>query len=72
MSWAPSRKWWVATVVALGTLGTAFAEAGDWSSTLTITAIGIAVGRFSAWMLPNGDDEAPSREELKAKAKGWH
>jgi hypothetical protein len=57
-TWRPSRKWWAATGVAAGTLGTAWATAGHWSSTLTIMAIGLAVAQFTHWMLPNqtGDE----------------
>lgn len=53
---APSRKWWAATVVGAGTVGTAWAEAGEWSQTLTIAAIGFAVQRAVAWLVPNGDE----------------
>lgn len=55
-SWWPSRKWWAATVVGAGTVGTAWAEAGHWSASLTVTAIGLAVQRFTAWALPNKAD----------------
>jgi hypothetical protein len=51
----PSRKWFAATIVALGTVGTAWAEAGEWSSTLTILAIGVVVGRATAWLVPNNE-----------------
>lgn len=49
----PTRKWWAATVVAVGALGTAFAEAGEWSSTLSVMAIGLVVQRSTAWLVPN-------------------
>lgn len=52
----PSRKWWAATVVAFGTLGTAWAESGDWNQTLTVAAIGLAVQRATAYLVPNKED----------------
>jgi hypothetical protein len=51
--WAPTRKWWTATIIALGTVGTAWAEAGDWNQTLTVAAIGILVQRATAYIVPN-------------------
>lgn len=57
-SWWPSRKWWAATALAAGTVATAWATAGHWTGTLTITAIGFAVQRFTAWMLPNAKADA--------------
>lgn len=52
----PSRKWLVATVVAVGTVATAWAEAGDWNQTLTVAAIGLAVQRATAYLVPNGEE----------------
>lgn len=63
MTWVPSRKWFAATVVALGALATAWAQAGEWSSTLTVMAIGIVVQAATSYLLPNAD--APSRDDLK-------
>lgn len=54
---APSKKWWAARVVALGTLATAFFEAGSqWSSTLSILATGIVVAGATAYLVPNGEE----------------
>jgi hypothetical protein len=56
-SWgAPSRKWWTATVVGLGTVGTAWAEADHWSKALTVTAVGLGVQRATAWLVPNANE----------------
>jgi hypothetical protein len=52
---APTRKWWAATVTGGGTVAVAWAEAGDWTSTLTVTAVGFAVQRAVAWLVSNGD-----------------
>jgi hypothetical protein len=54
----PSRKWFVATVIAAGTVATAWAEAGDWNQTLTVAAIGLVVQRATAWAVPNESEEA--------------
>lgn len=51
--WAPTWKWWSATVVGAGGIATAAAQAGHWSQTLTVTAIGLAVQRLVAWITPN-------------------
>lgn len=53
----PSRKWWAATVIGAGTVGTAWVEAGDWSSVLSVAAVGFAVQRAVAWLVPNGGEE---------------
>jgi hypothetical protein len=54
---APSRKWIAATIVAAGALGTAFAQAGEWSSTLTVMAIGLVVERATAYLVSNKEDD---------------
>jgi hypothetical protein len=55
-TWLPSRKWWAATVTGAGTIGVAAAEAGHWSSVLTVSAIGFAVQRIVAYLIPNKED----------------
>jgi hypothetical protein len=53
----PSKKWVAARCVAVGTLATAFFEAGgQWSSTLSILATGIVVAGATAYLLPNGGE----------------
>jgi hypothetical protein len=52
----PTRKWAVATVIGAGALATAWAEAGEWSSTLTVTAVGFVVQRLVAWLVPNNKE----------------
>jgi hypothetical protein len=54
---APTRKWMAATVIALGTIGTAWAQAGDWNQTLTVAAIGLVVQRATAYLIPNSTEE---------------
>jgi hypothetical protein len=54
---AASRKWWAATVIGAGTIGTDWAVTGHWSQTLTIAAIGLVVQRATAYILPNASDQ---------------
>jgi hypothetical protein len=49
----PSRKWFAATVIGLGTIGVDWATAGHWTQTLSIAAIGFGVQRCVAYFLPN-------------------
>jgi hypothetical protein len=54
--WVPTRKWIAATVTGAGTIGVSWAEAGHWSSVLTVSAIGFAVQRIVAYLIPNKED----------------
>lgn len=54
---APTRKWWAATVIAAGTIGTDWAVTGHWSQTLTIAAVGLVVQRATAYLVPNAPDQ---------------
>lgn len=51
--WLPTPKWVVALTVGLGGLATAAVEAGEWSDTLTVMAITLAVERITAYVAPN-------------------
>lgn len=62
-NWLPTRKWWAATITGLGTIGVAWVQASGWTSTLTVTAIGFAVQRGLAWVLPNGDSDASAKQK---------
>ena len=57
LSALPTRKWWAATVVAAGTVGTDWALAGHWSRTLSVAAVGLVVQRAVAYLIPNKEDE---------------
>lgn len=72
-SWgaAPSRKWVASLVVALGALATAWAQAGEWSSALTVMAIGVGVQAATAYLLPNAPDERSSWGGERGEAVPW-
>ena len=50
---APSRKWLAARVTAVGAMLVGWAEAGEWSTTLTIMAIGIVTEGIVSYLVPN-------------------
>jgi hypothetical protein len=70
-SWAPSRKWVASVVVAVGALATAWAQAGEWSSALTVMAIGVGVQAATAYLLPNAPDERSSWGSERGEAVPW-
>lgn len=49
----PSRKWFAATFVGAGTICVDWAQAGHWSTVLTVAAIGFGVQRLVAYVTPN-------------------
>lgn len=49
----PSRKWWAATITGAGALTIATIQAGNLTTTITITTIGFTVERAVAWLTPN-------------------
>lgn len=55
-SWMPTRKWWVTTVTAVGTIVVA-ALTGDGINTdaETILVVGIVVQRVVGYIIPNED-----------------
>jgi hypothetical protein len=54
----PTRKWFAATVVALGTIATAVIQAGGFDTTTEIALVGLVVQRVVAYLVPN-DSEGP-------------
>ena len=62
---APSRKWFVTQVTALAALATAWIQAGEWSTTLSVMAVGIVSQAVIAYLVPN--QEPVSREGLKTR-----
>jgi cobalamin synthase len=60
---APSRKWMVTQVTALAALATAWLQAGEWSTTLSVMAVGIASQAVIAYLVPN--TETQLREQLR-------
>ena len=49
----PTRKWWAALIVGIGTIATATVIAGEWTAQTTAVAIGLVVERAVAWLTPN-------------------
>ena len=57
---APSRKWFSALVIALGALAAAWAQADwEWTSTLSVMAIGIVVQAATSYLVPNAEESKP-------------
>lgn len=58
----PTRKWWVAQVVALAGIATSWVDSG-WDDLETKLVIGWAVQAFATWMIPN--ENTPGGVPLK-------
>jgi hypothetical protein len=57
-NWWPTRKWWVATVTAVGGLLATLASTGwDWTNEFTGAVITLATQRLVAYLVRN--DETP-------------
>jgi preprotein translocase subunit Sss1 len=54
----PSRKWFAARVTAIGAMLVGWAEAGEWSTTLTIIGIGIVTEGAVSYLIPNRGSDA--------------
>lgn len=67
-SWglAPSRKWFAAQAVGLGGIATSAVESG-WDATEWKLLIGLGVQAAVTYLLPNGEDEPPSRDAVKSR-----
>lgn len=50
---APSRKWIVAQVTALGSLAVAVIQAGGFSTATEIIGVGLVVTAVSTYVIPN-------------------
>jgi hypothetical protein len=57
---APSRKWFVTQVTALAALATAWLQAGEWTTTLSVMAVGIASQALIAYLVPNAEGDRSS------------
>jgi hypothetical protein len=64
---APSRKWFVTQVTALAALATAAIQAGEWTTTLSVMAVGIAAQAAIAYLVPNAESD---RSSWGAKDRG--
>jgi hypothetical protein len=55
-SWWPTRKWWAATVLAIGGILSTWAAGGwDWTDPLSGAAITLLAQRIVAYLVPNHD-----------------
>jgi hypothetical protein len=54
-SWLPTRKWWAATVVALGAIATLWVTKGAFDRDVAIAVIGAAVQAATTYIVPNQD-----------------
>lgn len=52
---SPTRKWWAATILAIGGLLTTWAAAGEWTTALTGALITLVTQRIVAYLVPNDD-----------------
>jgi hypothetical protein len=58
-SWWPTRKWWAATIVAIGGFLTTFATQGwEWSPAFAGALITVLTQRVVAYLVPNDDTAA--------------
>ncbi|HEY5881174.1 MAG TPA: hypothetical protein VIU11_19835 [Nakamurella sp.] len=62
----PTNKWIVTQVAAVGALVTAWLTAGEWGTTLSVTAIGILTQAIVSYVAPNTD--SPGGVPLRAGA----
>lgn len=57
--WWPSRKWWAATVVALGGFLTTLAtQSWAWSPAFAGALVTLATQRLVAYLVPNDDSKS--------------
>jgi len=54
-SWLPTRKWWAATVVALGAIATMWVTKGAFDRDVAIAAIAAVVQAATTYIVPNQD-----------------
>jgi hypothetical protein len=54
-SWLPTRKWWAATVVALGAIATLWVTNGAFDRDVAIAAIAAVVQAATSYLVPNQD-----------------
>jgi hypothetical protein len=54
-SWLPTRKWWAATVVALGAIATLWVTTGAFDRDVAIAVIGAVVQAATTYLVPNQD-----------------
>lgn len=53
----PSRKWFAALLVGIGTVATLYITTGGWDAEESIAAVGLTIERGVAWLTPNATQE---------------
>lgn len=53
--WAPTRKWIVGQITALGALLTMVVTTGGWSQQATVALVGLLVAAATSYLVPNLD-----------------
>jgi|tagenome__1003787_1003787.scaffolds.fasta_scaffold20832462_1 hypothetical protein len=54
-SYWPTRKWWAATVIALGAIATLWVTKGELDKDVMLAAIGVIVQAITTYLVPNQD-----------------
>jgi len=54
-SWLPTRKWWAATVIALGAIATLWVTKGAFDRDVAIALIAAVVQAATSYLVPNQD-----------------
>jgi hypothetical protein len=54
-SWMPTRKWWAATVIALGAIATVWVTKGAFDRDVAIALIAALVQAVTTYLVPNQD-----------------
>ncbi len=62
----PTRKWWAATITALGAIATMVVQAGGFTSVVWVALIGAVVQAVVTYLLPNAD--TPGGVPLRASS----
>jgi hypothetical protein len=63
-SWLPTRKWWAATITALGAIAVLWIQEGALSMAVGIALVGAVVQALITYVLPN--DDTPGGVPLRA------
>jgi hypothetical protein len=63
-SWLPTRKWWAATITALGAIAVLWIQAGALTTSVAIALVGAIVQAGVTYALPN--DNTPGGVPLRS------
>ena len=54
-SYWPTRKWWAATVIAIGAIATLWVTKGEFDKDVMLATIGVIVQAITTYLVPNQD-----------------